>query len=325
VKKGITTGTCAAAAALAAAILIKDNETSEEVKLTLPAGEDRVIPVNSCAGDNRQASAEVIKDAGITDNNEITFKAGNGVGTVTKPGLQIREGEAAINPVPRQMIKDALTIKEIYSAEVTVSAENGESLAEKTFNPKLGIKGGISIIGTTGIVRPYDRESVKKTIEVMLNVTDKSGIKEIVLVAGNIGEKAARQNLNINTDQIISVGNEWETALTSFTEKNFEKLDIVGHPGKLVKFLKDNFYTHSSEGISGVEIIKELCSKDFSIANRDINTVEEILTDKNVSEVKKLSDFLAKQISEKVKTKINKNIPVSVRLIDMKGKIAGST
>ncbi|MHC4873543.1 MAG: cobalt-precorrin-5B (C(1))-methyltransferase, partial [Planctomycetota bacterium] len=146
-KTGYTTGTCAAAAALAAAILIKDNEAPEEVKLTLPAGEDRVIPVNSCAGDNRQASAEVIKDAGddpditdgikisstvkLTDNNEVTFKAGRGVGTVTKPGLQISEGEAAINPVPRQMIRDALAIKEINSAEVTVSAEGGESLAEK--------------------------------------------------------------------------------------------------------------------------------------------------------------------------------------------------
>ena len=174
-REGFTTGSCAAAAALACCLWQRDGECPERVELTVPEGRT-YAPRIVAHGDG---SCGVVKDSGddpdITSGMEVVamvellggdgpirFRAGDGVGTITQPGLKLPAGEAAINPVPRRMIEDA--VRSVFGARgaaVTVSIPGGRELAKKTFNPRLGIEGGLSVLGTSGVVRPMSEEALK--------------------------------------------------------------------------------------------------------------------------------------------------------------------
>ena len=206
-REGFTTGSCAAAAALACCLWQRDGTCPSQVGLRVPAGKvytPVIIP-------HADGSCGVIKDSGddpditngmeviakvelLEENGPVVFCAGEGVGTVTETGLKIPAGEPAINPVPRQMIEEA--VRSVYgdrAVKVTVSVPGGEEVAKKTFNPRLGIVGGISILGTSGVVRPMSDEALRESLYVELKMRITQGWKNIVFTFGNQGEEAMKR------------------------------------------------------------------------------------------------------------------------------------
>ncbi|HEX7579219.1 MAG TPA: cobalt-precorrin-5B (C(1))-methyltransferase CbiD, partial [Thermoanaerobaculia bacterium] len=250
-REGYTTGSCAAAAAKAALLLLAEDLATEEVEIPLPDGQRRRLPVDHVRGTDEGAEAAVRKDAGddpdvtngalITaavvwiEGNDVEFAAGEGVGTVTKPGLAVPPGKPAVNPVPQRMIREAVREVTFRGVRVTISIDGGRELAAKTFNPRLGIAGGLSILGTTGIVRPFSCSALRETLRCALRVAAATGIRAPVFVPGHIGERAARTHFRVTPEQVVEVGNEWGFAIDEAARQPFAALLMVGHPGKLAK------------------------------------------------------------------------------------------
>jgi cobalt-precorrin-5B (C1)-methyltransferase len=225
-RSGLTTGTCAAAAAKAAAMVLGGGAAPAEVELRLPGGQAVRVPILFArpTGDGA-VIASVRKDAGddddVTDGMEVratvarqaaadvTLAAGRGVGTVTKPGLQVPPGQPAINPVPRQMIAAAVREVTADGLRIEISIPGGRRIARKTFNPRLGIRGGLSILGTSGIVRPHCTKALHDALRCALDVAAACGVQAPVFVPGNIGAKAARRHFALRPEQVILAGNAW--------------------------------------------------------------------------------------------------------------------
>ncbi len=212
-----------------------------------------------------------------TASKQIKFLAAEGVGTVTMPGIQIPVGGAAINPTPRKMILDA--ILEHHGAdipdelphgyEIAIGCERGEEIAKRTFNPRLGIVGGISILGTTGIVEPKSMASFKASIEVYLRVAIADDPHEIVLAPGNLGQKFAREHLSLPSHRIVQMSNFIGFSL-DFLERELASnqarlpiLWVIGHPGKLAKLLANSWDTHSSGNVSAIDTIHVWAKEKF--------------------------------------------------------------
>jgi cobalt-precorrin-5B (C1)-methyltransferase len=184
--------------------------------------------------------------ADIPGGDGIEFRAGDGVGTVTLPGLKVPVGEPAINPVPRRMIVDAVRgVVGPRSAVVTVSVPGGEEVARRTFNPRLGIVGGISILGTTGIVRPMDERAIFDSLSLELNTHAVQGAKIIALTFGNTGEIALRRAFGLEGRCVLQVGNYVGFVMDEAQRLGFEKILLCGHPGKLLKVAAGSFNTHN--------------------------------------------------------------------------------
>lgn len=256
-KDGFTTGSCAAAAALACCMRLRDGVCPETVCITVPEGRTYCPNILSY----EDGTCGVIKDSGddpdITNGMEvrakvevmqadgaIEFAAGTGVGTVTEVGLKIPVGEAAINPVPRRMIEDAVrSVFGAKGAKVTVSIPGGEEIARKTFNPRLGIVNGLSILGTSGVVRPMSEEALKESLYAELKMRVVQGARTIVFTFGNQGEEALRK-LGVEAP-IVQVSNYIGFMLDSALELGVKHLVIGGHPGKLAKVAAGVMQTHS--------------------------------------------------------------------------------
>ena len=272
-RKGVTTGACAQAVSKACAIMLVKQRKIKSVEVELPNGEKKKFLLIEQRFNSDCARCSVIKDAGdendVTDGIKIccevrktdvkglTIKGGCGVGVVTKLGLAVPVGEYAINPVPRQMIlRDVRSIlpadKEGFIVEITVP--EGKKIAGKTYNPRLGIKGGISIIGTTGIVEPKSQEAYKASLLLELNVAKAGGHKTIFLVSGYIGEKLLKKQ-GINESAIIKIGDYIGFMLEQCVEKGISKVMLAGHIGKLAKAAAGLFNTHSKFGDARLETI----------------------------------------------------------------------
>ena len=277
-RAGYSTGTCAAAAAKAAAYCLRDMERSA-VEITLPDGTGVLLPVESVERlAPTMARASVVKDAGddpdVTDGmlvvttveltgEEITFQAGDGVGTITSPGLQLPPGEAAINPVPRQMIAHAL--REVLGdtgCRVTVSIPGGRETAEKTFNPRLGIAGGLSILGTSGRVMPKSEDAWLRSLIPQLDVALAAGQRTLYLSPGGFGETAAREQLGAPPVAIVQTSNFIGEMLRAAVERGAERLILIGHVGKLVKVAAGIFNTHSRFGDARLETVAALAAAE---------------------------------------------------------------
>ncbi len=261
---GYTTGSCATAAAKAAAIGLFHGNIPDEVEIDTPTGIKLWLKITDKQLSDNSADCAVQKDAGddpdVTNGcsiharvernftQTIEIDGGKGVGRVTKPGLQVPVGHAAINPVPRRMVENAVreVIGKNAGAKVIVSVPNGRALGERTFNPKLGIIGGISIIGTTGIVRPMSEDAFKTSLLCGLDIARGIGYETVVLVPGGLGERAILNLVNIPKDQIIQISNFVGFMLDAARDRHFKKIILAGHPGKLVKLLRGDFHTHSA-------------------------------------------------------------------------------
>ncbi len=272
-RRGFTTGSAATAATKAALLRLLTAATPNSVEIFLPDGSALKIPVESCtdcAAD--QAQAAVRKDSGgdydvthgelicakvrLVETPGITIKGGHGVGVITKAGLSVAVGESAINPVPCSMITNeaSLLLPKGAGAEITISVPRGEQLAKKTLNARLGIVGGISIIGTTGIVEPKSLAAYKKTLILQLNVIAATGTKYVTLLLGYVGERYFNKAFGLKDEEchgglkMIKIGDHVGFMLEECAKRGFEKVLLAGHIGKLVKLVNGQFNTHVNCG-----------------------------------------------------------------------------
>ncbi|MFW6269186.1 MAG: cobalt-precorrin-5B (C(1))-methyltransferase CbiD, partial [Bacillota bacterium] len=250
--------------------------------------------------------------------------------TVTKPGLPIKEGKAAINPVPRKMIKKSVreVLLEGEGAKITITVPGGKKVAEKTFNPRLGIKGGISILGTTGIVEPMSESAYKESLAVELKQAVALGEKELVFVFGNHGKRLAI-DLGYKKEAIIRMSNFVGYMLDQTTKLEIKSIVMVGHIGKIVKVAGGIFNTHSKNADARKEIIAAytaLCGGGQSLVEEIFlaNTAEEIskiLVEKNFQ---KVFNNLAKRVVESVHQRLDNNLSLSAIIFSLENGILGS-
>lgn len=256
---GYTTGSCAAAAAKAAAVMLVSGREIDAVEVYTPSGVKLELMVHKACIASAHASCCVVKDAGddpdVTDkleiwarvsrreDGEVVIDGGEGIGTITRNGFWGEVGQAAINPVPRKMIREELNKVSGSGFDVLIYAPEGRKAAKRTFNENIGIVGGISIIGTSGIVEPMSEDALKKTIYLEIDSAYEEGEKELVLYPGNYGEKAiSKMKL---PGKGIKISNYIGDALSYINEKGFSSVTLVGHVGKLCKLSIGAFNTHS--------------------------------------------------------------------------------
>lgn len=269
---GYTTGACAAAG-VKAILLEEQGRPHEMVELTALDGTELHIPVKSVSKNEAGFSqAEVVKFSGddpdITngtsvfvtlrklDSRELVFKAGLGVGRITKPGLTLPVGEPAINPGPRKLIQQVLEM-ETGSAlgwEVTVAIPAGGELAKRTLNPVLGIEGGISVIGTTGVIRPMSEEAFKNSLVPQIDVARAAGFDSLVFVPGKIGEQAAL-SWGLPQEALVQTSNFIGFMMEAAAKRQVQEILLFGHIGKLAKVAAGIFYTHNRIGDARLETI----------------------------------------------------------------------
>lgn len=275
-RMGYTTGSCAAAAAKAAAWMLLTGKPLEKIRLLTPKGIPLELEVLEGEISPKMARCAIRKDSGddpdVTNGTlifaEVRRKAdpgveidgGSGVGRVTKRGLDQPVGNAAINSTPRQMIRENL--EEVIrltdwegGLRVVISAPDGERLAKKTFNPRLGIVGGISILGTTGIVEPMSESALVETIHVELRQRRENGAEYVLLTPGNYGSDFIREGLELKAGREVQVSNFIGDGIDLCRDLGFRGFVLVGHIGKLVKLAGNMMNTHSKYGDCRMDIL----------------------------------------------------------------------
>lgn len=274
-RRGFTTGSAAAAAAYAAAAALVQGEAPQTVELTLPNGEIVPISIAFCERFVNGACCGVVKDGGDDVDathgmmicctvqetpgiDGVLIEGGDGIGRITKPGLEQPVGAAAINRVPRQMIEEA--IRRAVSPQkahhtVIVSAPQGEEIAQKTFNPQLGIVGGISILGTTGIVEPFSVDALLKTIELELSCRRADGSTRVLLTPGNYGAAFLAAQPGLSAYRPVQCSNFIGETLDLAVRMGFREILLVGHLGKLIKLAGGIMNTHSRQADCRAELM----------------------------------------------------------------------
>lgn len=358
-RSGYTTGACAAAASKAAALLLLTNVPQETVEIPFPDG-SRVkfsIVQSGQAGSGKLiASASVIKDAGddpdVTNGARIeasvqygtktresdetlALHGGIGVGRVTKRGLAVAVGKPAINPVPRKMIRAAVTeaLEESGRAmdcclDITISIPDGEELAGKTLNHRLGIIGGLSILGTTGIVRPVSADAWTATIATSMDVAKEAGLNEIILATGRTSERAVQEVLSLPEEAQIMMGDYLHFSLLEAAKHKFSTIHLAAMWAKVMKGGMQIPQTHVRNGALEVEAALEFlkglgCSSELIGALRGSNTAREIygrLLDRGEHEVILRVCEAARQYAEKVS-----GLKVIVYLVDATSTVVAQT
>lgn len=321
-RVGYTTGACSAAAAKAATLIlgIRGLGLVKDVEIPFPDGSRVKFNVYSSGLYNEKAWASVIKDAGddpdITNGAEIKaeisiehtgessqqriiIKGGEGIGVVTKPGLPVKVGEPAINPVPKRMIEEAVfeAIEELSvinerlgigkNLEVAVSVPDGERLSKKTMNPRLGIIGGISILGTTGFVRPISSEAWTATITASMDVAKAMGLKDVVLSAGRASEKAHMKKYSLPEESYVMMGDYLEFSLLEAKKHGFERIHLSAQWAKMLKIAMVTPQTHVRYG--AIDIKK---ATQFLAALKGLND----LKDTNFNTAREIFDFISSSL-----------------------------
>lgn len=330
-RSGYTTGTCAAAGAKTALEALLYGRESSEIEITTLNGVELTIPVFKLRVRNNFATCAVVKFAGddpdVTNGIRICTKVklvkelpqiekgyyfdkfvlvgGRGVGTATKKGVQVPLGKSAINPGPLKMISEVvnelLEDKEI-KAVVTVYVPEGKAKAQKTFNPKLGIKGGISILGSTGIVKPMSEEALKDSMYAELKVLRMDKDRDWVVFAfGNYGKNYC-ERLGLDLEQMIVISNFVGFMVDSAVKLGFKRIILLGHIGKAVKIAGGIFNTHSRVADARMEIM----GANAFLVGESYENIRKILEANTVEEA---CDYVEKKelftvIAEKVKKKV---------------------
>lgn len=335
---GFTTGTCAAAASAGAARMLLSGKVIENITVITPSGNSVTVGLTDIKKENDYVSCAVQKDSGddpdVTDKilvystvsyekSGITVDGGEGVGRVTKKGLKQQIGEAAINPVPRKMIEEQLkTAASDYSYDgglkAVISVPMGIQIAKKTFNPRLGIEGGISILGTTGIVEPMSEQALIDTISVELDVRKAQNEEFIIVTLGNYGQDFLRDNLGIAVDKCVKCSNFIGDTIDMCIEKGFKSMLLVGHIGKLSKLGCTIYNTHSRYADGRMEafaLCAALCGAEREVLE---NILGCITTDAALEILKKEGIFdetikmLEKRIDRSLKLRAKGSIEIGM-------------
>lgn len=279
-RKGFTTGSCGAAAAKAALYMLLTGSVKDEIEIITPGGAVFRTEVEDIFREGNRVRCAVVKDGGDdpdvttglhvtaevcaeerTDGAlEIRIEGGPGVGRVTLPGLDQPVGNAAINRVPRQMIEKELSeLAELLDfrgrIRVILSVPGGEAAAERTFNPRLGIEGGISILGTTGIVEPMSTRAILDTIRVELNQRKALGDRIAAVSPGNYGLNFMKETYGYDLNRSVKCSNYVGDTVDMVREMDFRGMLLTGHIGKLIKVSGGIMNTHSKEGDARMELL----------------------------------------------------------------------
>lgn len=275
-RTGYTTGSCAAAAAKAAVCMLLSGEVIQQVRLMTPKGVELDLEVEQIQRRQHGVRCAVRKDSG--DDPDVTngiyvyaevrkepepgiyLDGGEGIGRITKKGLEQPVGAAAINRVPRQMILEAVKEQSIRygyqgGLSVIISAPEGKKLAAKTFNPRLGIENGISILGTSGIVEPMSEKALTDTIFLEMKMLKENGIDRCCVVPGNYGRDFLAEQLGVDTDQAVKCSNYIGEMIDAAVNLEMRSLLLIGHIGKLIKVAAGVMNTHSRQADCRMEVL----------------------------------------------------------------------
>jgi len=345
-KTGFTTGACAAAAAKAAWLSLHNVKLEKKIPIIFPDKKERVLKLKSIIKKKHYSIASIVKDAGddpdITNkiqisakikeitNSEISpydhiikiknakfvIRGGKGVGIVTRKGLNTPYNKWAINPGPLKMIKENIKLSKINSNKtflIEISAKNGEKIAKKTLNPIIGIKGGISIIGTTGIVVPFSNKAYVNTIKILIKSAHLKNNNHIVLSTGNNSSTSIKNIYTKLQDNFIIRIADFIYHSLKFTEKyKFKKITVACMPGKLLKYARGLKNTHAHNNPQDLSLLLKITSqitKNSSIIRKikDSKTINEALyyLPQNLQEkiLKKLANMALNNFKKWIKTK----------------------
>lgn len=350
-RRGYTTGACAAAAAKGAALLLITGEAAASVELYLPAGFRHTFELTgwqregddaaTCAtvkdaGDDPDATHRVRIEATVSwlDHPVVEIDGGRGVGRVTKPGLPVAVGEAAINPVPRRMIREAVSeVLEAHGAarglRIVISVPEGEAIARKTLNPRLGILGGISILGTRGVVTPFSTEAYQASIVQAISVAAATGNGQLVLTTGGSSEKHAQAMFTeLPEEAFIQMGEYVGFSLGHAKAYGFHKVTLVGMAGKYSKVAQGAMLIHSKHAPVDFGFLAAVAAE----AGAGERLVREIAGANTASQVVDLMteaghhgffEQLCRHACRQCLKQVNGGMTVEMVLITMKGRMLG--
>lgn len=349
-RSGFTTGACAAATAKGAAQLLLTGIAPQQAVISLPAGFDHAFELIEQQLDASSASCATIKDGG--DDPDATHQAkivatvswreeagieldgGIGVGRVTKPGLPVPVGEAAINPVPRRMITEAVSqVLEEHGAargvRVVISVPDGEEIAKKTLNSRLGIIGGISILGTRGVVVPFSTSAYRASVVQAISVASASGCEEIVLTTGGSSEKYAMQMYSdLPEEAFIQMGDFVGFAVKHGKRLNMKKIILVGMPGKLSKVAQGVMMVHSKSAPVDFGFLAGIArdagaSLELAEAVAAANTASQVADLMTEAQCLKFFELLCGCACRHCLEHAEGGITVEMVLVTMKGQVLG--
>nr|WP_317054988.1 cobalt-precorrin-5B (C(1))-methyltransferase [Roseovarius sp. W115]MDV2928553.1 cobalt-precorrin-5B (C(1))-methyltransferase [Roseovarius sp. W115] len=333
-RRGWTTGACATAATKAALMGLWGAGRPDTVGITLPGGEQPEFALSHWAEGSDWAEAGIIKDAGddpdVTHGAElrarvsassggVVFRAGEGVGTVTMPGLPIPPGEPAINPVPRQMMSEvveqmAARTGNAPDIEITVSIPGGAALAQKTWNPRLGVKGGLSILGTTGIVRPFSCAAWIASIHRGIDVARETGLTHVAGCTGATSEKAVQALYDLPDHAMLDMGDFAGGLLKYLAKHPVPHITIGGGIGKMTKLAQGARDLHSGrsqvdfDGLAGI-----LGKPELSGMNTALQVYETV--------GKEMAEWIASSACEQVQSMLPDTVSCDAVVIDRQGDI----
>ena len=321
---GYTTGTCAAAASKAAAEMLLSGHKVQEVELMTPKGIPLCLGIEEISMEKEKVSCAVRKDGGDDPDathgilifssvkkipeKRIVIDGGIGVGRVTKKGLEQGVGNAAINRVPREMI--ANEVKEICEAagyeggiSVEISVPEGEEIAKKTFNPKLGIEGGISILGTSGIVIPMSEEALIASIRVEMEMKKANGAQYLLITPGNYGADFCRSEMKLNLDNAMKCSNYVGETIDMAVSLGIKGILFVAHLGKFIKVAGGIMNTHSRCADSRAEIMASNAIRAGVSLETAKKLLDTVTTDEAVSILNKTgqTEAVMKKVTEKIR------------------------
>ncbi|MBS4007302.1 MAG: cobalamin biosynthesis protein CbiD [Clostridium sp.] len=344
-KAGFTSGTCAAAAAKAAVnLLFAGSETDKFVTVEIPAGLTLTLPLALLEKAGETARAGVVKDAGddpdITNGIMMVAEArklnspgicllgGEGVGRVTKPGLAVPPGQYAINPVPRSQILAHVqsVLPPNCGVAVTISVPGGEQLARRTLNPELGIIGGISILGTTGLVEPMSVDACKRSLVPQIDVALAAGERRLVLTPGKMGRRNALSCLPVKADAVLITSNFIGYMLHACAVKGVDAVLLFGHLGKIIKLAAGITDTHSSVADGRREVLAAHAAllglpAEAITALMKHNTAEESSAYLLANGWRNVLAAVASEVSRRAERMAGGNLRVGCMLLNLAGEL----
>jgi cobalt-precorrin-5B (C1)-methyltransferase len=350
-REGFTTGACATAAALGATRALLSQQEVATVTIHLPVGRDASFDLASCHFDAQTATCSVIKDAGddpdVTHGAEIVasvtwldepgrleLAGGTGVGTVTRPGLGLEVGGPAINPVPRRMISEhvraeAVSVLTGRGLRVEVAVPRGEELARKTLNGRLGIVGGISILGTTGIVKPWSTASWRASVLQAIDVAAANGQRHLVLATGGRTEKYSMALFsNLPELAFVEMGEFTGAALDRCLKVGARRVSLAGMVGKFSKLAQGHFMTHVAGNQVDLGFLAQVAadcgaSPDLQAQIRAANTARHVQELALAHGLTSLFDRLADLVRERSLARVDQKLAVDCILFDADGRLLG--